>query len=151
MEYVRVTSIEDPNFAAMHRMMTKIFPPEEVLAFELWKERIADPSIHVYVAMEGGEVVGDAVLAARDDVGVRRDEGNAGGDAPEQRVHREPVRQAAHHRRLGDRAQGQHPRVRRDQHGGREGACGESQQQAGRALGVREFLPFVLHDALPVR
>ncbi len=58
MEYVRVTSIEDPNFSAMHRMMTKIFPPEEVLAFELWREPISDPSIHVYVAIEGGEVVG---------------------------------------------------------------------------------------------
>lgn len=58
MEYIRVTSIEDPHFAAMHRMMTKIFPKEEVLAFDLWKEPIADPSIHVYVAVLDGEVVG---------------------------------------------------------------------------------------------
>lgn len=58
MEYIRVTSIEDPLFAAMHRMMTNIFPPEEVLAFELWKEPIADPTIHVYVAVLDGEVVG---------------------------------------------------------------------------------------------
>lgn len=58
MEYIRVSSIEDPYFAAMHRMMTKIFPKEEVLAFDLWKEPIADPSIHVYVAVLDGEVVG---------------------------------------------------------------------------------------------
>lgn len=58
MEYIRVTSIDDPYFAAMHRMMSEIFPPEEVLEFELWKEPISDPSIHVYVAVEDGEVVG---------------------------------------------------------------------------------------------
>ncbi|MFC5531923.1 GNAT family N-acetyltransferase [Cohnella yongneupensis] len=58
MDYIRVTSIEDPYFTAMHAMMRKIFPPEEVLAFELWKEPIADPSIHVYVAVLDGEVVG---------------------------------------------------------------------------------------------
>lgn len=58
MEYVRVQSIEDPNFESMYRMMKKVFPPEEVLAFDLWKEPIADPSIHVYVAIADGEVVG---------------------------------------------------------------------------------------------
>lgn len=58
MEYIRVTSIDDPHFAAMHRMMSNIFPPEEVLAFDLWREPIADPSIHVYVAVDEGEVVG---------------------------------------------------------------------------------------------
>lgn len=58
MEYIRVTSIEDNHFAAMHKLMSTIFPPEEVLAFELWKEPIADPDIHVYVAVSGGEVVG---------------------------------------------------------------------------------------------
>ncbi|MCD9020983.1 GNAT family N-acetyltransferase [Cohnella silvisoli] len=58
MEYIRVTSIEDPYFAAMHQLMSLIFPPEEVLAFELWKEPIEDPDIHVYVAVKNGEVVG---------------------------------------------------------------------------------------------
>jgi hypothetical protein len=58
MDYIRVTSIEDPHFAAMHQMMSSIFPAEEVLAFELWREPIEDPDIHVYVAMNDGKVVG---------------------------------------------------------------------------------------------
>lgn len=58
MEYIRVSSIEDPHFAAMHQLMSEIFPPEEVLAFELWKDPIADPDIHVYVAIEDGKVLG---------------------------------------------------------------------------------------------
>ena len=58
MEYIRVRSIEDPKFADMHRLMSAIFPPEEVLAFELWKEPIEDPDIHVYVAVHEGAVVG---------------------------------------------------------------------------------------------
>jgi len=56
--YIRVKSIDDPNFAAMHQLLSEIFPPEEVLAFELWKEPIADPSIHVYVAKQDERVVG---------------------------------------------------------------------------------------------
>ena len=58
MEYVRVRSIEDPNFAEMHKLMSSIFPPEEVLEFELWREPIEDPDIHVYVAVHEGAVVG---------------------------------------------------------------------------------------------
>ncbi|TFE24887.1 GNAT family N-acetyltransferase [Cohnella luojiensis] len=58
MDYIRLTSIEDPHFTAMHKMMSSIFPAEEVLAFELWKEPIEDPDIHVYVAMNDGKVVG---------------------------------------------------------------------------------------------
>jgi len=58
MEYIRVRSIEDPNFAAMHELMSSIFPPEEVLAFDLWREPIEDPDIHVYVAVNNGSVVG---------------------------------------------------------------------------------------------
>lgn len=58
MEYRRISSIDDPLFAKMHRMMQDIFPPEEVLAFELWKEPLEDPGIHVYVAVHEGEVVG---------------------------------------------------------------------------------------------
>ncbi|WP_239614396.1 GNAT family N-acetyltransferase [Cohnella mopanensis] len=58
MEYIRVSSIEDPNFVSMHRLMSSIFPAEEVLAFELWKEPIEDPDIHVYVAVHEGNVVG---------------------------------------------------------------------------------------------
>ncbi len=58
MEYIRVQSIEDPYFASMHELMSSIFPPEEVLAYELWREPIADPDIHVYVAVNEGSVVG---------------------------------------------------------------------------------------------
>jgi hypothetical protein len=58
MEYLRIQSIEDENFAAMHRLMGRIFPPEEVLAFDLWKEPLQDPNIQVYVAVHEGQVVG---------------------------------------------------------------------------------------------
>ncbi|WP_256757483.1 GNAT family N-acetyltransferase [Cohnella sp. WQ 127256] len=58
MEYIRVRSIDDPHFAAMHRLMSTIFPPEEVLEFDLWKEPIEDPDIHVYVAVHQDNVVG---------------------------------------------------------------------------------------------
>lgn len=58
MEYVRITGIDDPLFRSMHRLMQQVFPPEEVLAFELWKEPLEDPGIRVFVAVENGEVVG---------------------------------------------------------------------------------------------
>lgn len=58
MEYTRVTDIADPLFAGLHRLMSEIFPPEEVLAFDLWKEPLQDPGIRVFVAVEKGEVVG---------------------------------------------------------------------------------------------
>lgn len=43
MEYRRITSIEDPLFKKMHQLMQNVFPPEEVLAFDLWKEPLEDP------------------------------------------------------------------------------------------------------------
>lgn len=58
MEYRRITSIQDHLFQRMHLLMQDIFPPEEVLEFELWKEPLEDPGIHVYVAVHNGEVVG---------------------------------------------------------------------------------------------
>jgi hypothetical protein len=58
MEYQRITSIEDPLFKQMHDLMKTVFPPEEVLAFDLWKEPLEDPGIRVFVAVEAGEVVG---------------------------------------------------------------------------------------------
>ncbi|MFC5700050.1 GNAT family N-acetyltransferase [Cohnella faecalis] len=87
MQYVRIRSIEDKLFAAMHRLMGVVFPPEEVLAFELWKEPIEDPAIHVYVAIHEGEVVGateyrydpklrvamtDFTIIGRPDLGIGR-------------------------------------------------------------------------------
>ncbi|GGN99729.1 hypothetical protein [Saccharibacillus kuerlensis] len=58
MEYIRVTDIADPLFAGLHRLMSEIFPREEVLAFDLWKEPLEDPGIRVFVAVHEGEVVG---------------------------------------------------------------------------------------------
>lgn len=58
MQYIRIQSIDDPLFARMHRLMQEVFPPEEVLAFDLWKEPLEDPGIRVFVAVHEGEVVG---------------------------------------------------------------------------------------------
>lgn len=58
MEYCRITYIQDPFFQKMHQLMQDVFPPEEVLEFELWAEPLEDPGIHVYVAVHNGEVVG---------------------------------------------------------------------------------------------
>ncbi|WP_066305364.1 GNAT family acetyltransferase [Bacillus sp. FJAT-29814] len=58
MEYKRITSIYDQNFKKLHDLMGKIFPPEEVLEYDLWKEPLEDPSIRVFVAINNDEVVG---------------------------------------------------------------------------------------------
>lgn len=59
--YHRIVSIEDRYFKALHELLQTIFPPEEVLAYELWKEPLEDPSIHVYVAIDEAE---DTVVGA---------------------------------------------------------------------------------------
>lgn len=56
--YHRITSIDDRYFGPLHKLLQTIFPPEEVLAYELWREPLEDPAIHVYVAIHEGEVVG---------------------------------------------------------------------------------------------
>lgn len=58
MEYARITSIGDPLFAKLHRLMQEVFPPEEVLEYSLWKEPLEDPGIRVFAAVREGEVVG---------------------------------------------------------------------------------------------
>jgi hypothetical protein len=58
MDYYRITSITDPLFVNMYELLKTVFPPEEVLAFDLWKEPLEDPSIRVFVAVHEGEVVG---------------------------------------------------------------------------------------------
>jgi hypothetical protein len=58
MEYRRITRIQDPLFKKMHQLMQDIFPPEEVLEFDLWKEPLEDPGIRVFVAVHEGIVVG---------------------------------------------------------------------------------------------
>ncbi|QJC52034.1 GNAT family N-acetyltransferase [Paenibacillus albicereus] len=58
MDYYRITSIEDEHFSKLHRLLQDIFPPEEVLAYELWEGPLQDPGIHVCVALHDGEAVG---------------------------------------------------------------------------------------------
>lgn len=58
MEYIRIQHIDNPLFAKMHRLMQEVFPPEEVLDYDLWKEPLEDPSIRVFVAVHEDEVVG---------------------------------------------------------------------------------------------
>ena len=58
MEYIRIDHIENPFFSSMHKLMQEVFPPEEVLEFELWKEPLEDPGIRVFAAVHEGEVVG---------------------------------------------------------------------------------------------
>ncbi|MFF3025302.1 GNAT family N-acetyltransferase [Gottfriedia sp. NPDC057948] len=58
MEYKRITNINDPLFKQMHQLMQDVFPPEEVLEFDLWKEPLEDPGIRVFVAVHEDRVVG---------------------------------------------------------------------------------------------
>ncbi len=58
MDYIRVNNINDPLFAKMHNLLKEVFPPEEVLEFDLWKEPLEDPGIRVFVAVHEDEVVG---------------------------------------------------------------------------------------------
>ncbi|MFD2117788.1 GNAT family N-acetyltransferase [Paenibacillus yanchengensis] len=58
LKYNRISSIEDHYFPAFHQLLQSIFPPEEVLEYELWREPIQDPDIYVYVAIHDQEVVG---------------------------------------------------------------------------------------------
>jgi hypothetical protein len=56
--YHRIQSIQDPHFRSLHELLGTIFPPEEVLAYDLWAEPLQDPGIHVYVALKEEAVVG---------------------------------------------------------------------------------------------
>src|SRR5665647_3606780 len=58
MDYKRIISIEDPLFKKLYQLMQEVFPPEEVLAFDLWREPLEDPGIRVFVAVLDGNVVG---------------------------------------------------------------------------------------------
>lgn len=70
MEYIRITRIDDPLFAQMHQLMQAVFPAEEVLAFELWKEPLQDPGIRVFVAVHEGKVVGATEYRYYEDLNV---------------------------------------------------------------------------------
>ncbi|KYG33096.1 hypothetical protein [Priestia endophytica] len=58
MEYRRITGIEDPLFKQMHQLMQQVFPTEEVLEFNLWKEPLEDIGIRVFIAVKDNKVVG---------------------------------------------------------------------------------------------
>lgn len=58
MNYVQITGINDPLFPKMHQLMQDVFPAEEVLEFSLWEGPLQDPTIRMFVAVEGDEVVG---------------------------------------------------------------------------------------------
>lgn len=58
MEYRQINNIEDPYFRKLHNLMKEIFPAEEVLEYDLWKEPLEDPTIRVFVAVHEEEVVG---------------------------------------------------------------------------------------------
>lgn len=58
MEFHRITSIKDPFFKQLHQLMQEVFPPEEVLEFDLWKGPLEDPDIRVFVAVQDNKVVG---------------------------------------------------------------------------------------------
>ncbi|KAB7707578.1 GNAT family N-acetyltransferase [Bacillus aerolatus] len=58
MEYIQINSINDPLFAKLHKLMQEVFPPEEVLEYDLWAEPLQDPTIRVFLAVHNDEVVG---------------------------------------------------------------------------------------------
>ncbi|MFJ7977963.1 GNAT family N-acetyltransferase [Peribacillus sp. NPDC096379] len=58
MEYYRITSIQDPYFKQLHQLMQNVFPADEVLEYDLWKEPLEDPDIRVFVAVDDNKVVG---------------------------------------------------------------------------------------------
>ncbi|PYI51413.1 GNAT family N-acetyltransferase [Paenibacillus flagellatus] len=70
MEFIRITGIDDPYFRQMHELMGRIFPPEEVLAFDLWAEPLRDEGLRVCVAVHEGEVVGATEYRYYPDMGV---------------------------------------------------------------------------------
>ncbi|MVP01716.1 GNAT family N-acetyltransferase [Paenibacillus lutrae] len=70
MEYRRITHIQDPLFKKMHILMQEVFPAEEVLDFDLWKEPLEDPDIRVFVAVHEGEVVGATEYRYYTDLGI---------------------------------------------------------------------------------
>ncbi len=70
MQYIRITHIDDPLFKQMHQLMQNVFPAEEVLDFELWREPLEDPGIRVFVAVHEGKVVGTTEYRYYEDMNV---------------------------------------------------------------------------------
>ena len=87
MQFVRITSIDDPLFAKLHAMMQRIFPADEVLEYALWAGPLKDDGLRVCVAVHDGEVAGateyryypdmnvamtDFTIIAREGLGIGR-------------------------------------------------------------------------------
>ncbi|MFC3772451.1 GNAT family N-acetyltransferase [Paenibacillus sp. GCM10012303] len=70
MEFIRIRSIDDDYFRQMHELMGRIFPAEEVLAFELWAEPLLDEGLRVVVAVHEDQVVGATEYRYYPDMGV---------------------------------------------------------------------------------
>ncbi|MDF2719706.1 MAG: family acetyltransferase [Paenibacillus sp.] len=70
LDFVRITSIDDRYFRQMHELMGEIFPPEEVLAFDLWAEPLKDEGLRVVAAVHEGNVVGATEYRYYPDMGV---------------------------------------------------------------------------------
>ncbi|PLT30531.1 GNAT family acetyltransferase [Peribacillus deserti] len=70
MDYRRITGLTDPLFKQMHELMQQVFPPEEVLEFNLWAEPLEDEGIQVYVALHNGEVVGATEYRYYEDMNI---------------------------------------------------------------------------------
>ncbi len=58
MDYVRITSVNDPHFKNIHYLMQTVFPPEEMLPIDSWKDPIEDGTIRVCVALHEERIVG---------------------------------------------------------------------------------------------
>lgn len=70
MEYVQINHIDHPLFPKMHQLLQDVFPAEEVLEYELWREPLQDPQIRMFVAVHEGEVVGATEYRYYDDFNV---------------------------------------------------------------------------------
>lgn len=70
MEYIRITNLADPLFKQMHDLMQNVFPGEEVLEFDLWKEPLEDQGIRVFVAVLNDQVIGATEYRYYDDFNV---------------------------------------------------------------------------------
>ncbi len=70
MEYIRITSIQDPLFTQMHQLLATVFPPDEVLAAPEWAGPLKDESLRVCVVVYEGEVVGATEYRYMDSVQV---------------------------------------------------------------------------------
>ena len=58
MRFTRITRIDDPLFRQLHALLQRVFPPDEVLAFDLWEGPLKDEGLRVCAAVLEDELVG---------------------------------------------------------------------------------------------